>query len=135
MDTKLRDYYLTSQIKNAAPGQLLVMLYDCLIEQAELAEAAIGSSESLRDPSAASRSVSRCINMMTELTASLRPSEHPELCGTLRNLYIFFTKEFSEGFSKRDPQRIRAILPLIRELRGTWSEAYRRAGQAQLMMA
>ncbi|HEY0255878.1 MAG TPA: flagellar export chaperone FliS [Candidatus Methylacidiphilales bacterium] len=135
MDTKLRDFYLTSQVKNAAPGQLLVMLYDCLIDQAEHAEAAIASPEILRDPYPASQSVSRCINILTELSATLRPGEYPELCATLRNLYIFFTREFSESFSKRDPQRIRAILPLIRELRGTWSEAYRRAGHAQLMVA
>ena len=111
------------------------MLYDTLIEYAERADAEIATPSNPSDPLPASRAVSTCINIMTELSTSLRPSVNPELCGTLRDLYIFFTREFSEAFAKREPKRIRAILPLIRGLRNAWSEAYHRAGQAQVLAA
>jgi len=135
MDQKLRHFYLEAQIKNAPPGQLLIMLYDGLIDHAERADAEMSSPGKPNDPSAAARAISCCINIMTELTSSLRPNVDPVLCNTLRNLYLFFTKEFSEAFDKREPKRIRAILPLIRELRNAWSEAYRRSGQAQALVA
>jgi flagellar protein FliS len=135
MDQKLRNFYLEAQVRNAPPGQLLIMLYDGLIDHAERADAAMSPTEHPIDPSAASRAVSCCINIMTELNSSLRPSVDPVLCATLRHLYLFFTKEFSEAFDKREPKRIRAILPLIRDLRNAWSEAYRRAGQAQALVA
>jgi flagellar secretion chaperone FliS len=135
MDQKLRNFYLDTQIKNAPPGQMLIMLYDGLIDNAERAELAMSSPEDSNEPGSAANCVSRCINIVTELHSSLRPSENPELCRTLRNLYVFFTREFSEAFDRREPKKIKAILPLIRELRNTWSEAYRRSGQAQLLVA
>jgi flagellar protein FliS len=135
MDLKLRNFYLEAQIKNASPGQLLIMLYDGLLDNAERAETAISTIDTTCDPLEASHCVSRCINLMTELTVSLRPEEDPGLCTTLRNLYVFFTKEFSEAFDKRDPARIRAIVPLIRGLRDAWSEAYRRSAFAQVAVA
>jgi flagellar biosynthetic protein FliS len=133
MDEKLRNFYVEAQIKNAPPGQLLIMLYDGLIDHAERAEAAL--SESSPNIVEAAHSVSRCIKIMTELISALRPDESPELCGTLRNLYVFFTKEFSETLEKREPKKIRAVLPLIKDLRGAWTEAYRRSGQTHALVA
>jgi flagellar protein FliS len=127
MDDRLRNFYLESQVNNASPGQMLIMLYDCLVEQAEVAE-----SEISNNPSLAAHAISRCINIMRELSASLRHEVEPSLCATLSNLYLFFTRELSEALEKREPRRIRAILPLILELRATWIKADKQAGQAQL---
>jgi flagellar protein FliS len=135
MDQRLRNFYLESQIKNASPGQLLIMLYDGLIQFAEQADTEIAAPEIPGDFSPAGRSVSRCIDIMTELSTSLNHSVDPGLCGTLGDLYLFFTKEFSEAFEKREPKKIRAILPLIRDLRGAWVTADRRASQLQFATA
>lgn len=129
MSQKLRNFYLESQVNNATPGQLLVMLYDGLIEHAETADVEISSPEMAANPSSASRAISRCIDILTELNTCLRHNVEPSLCATLSDLYLFFTKEFSQAFDKREAKRIRAILPLIRELRGAWFEADRRANQ------
>ena len=135
MDEKLRKYYLESQVKNAAPGQMLIMLYDGLIQQAERADSEISSPENLNDPSPASLATSRCIDIMTELNRSLNFDVDPALCSRLSGLYRFFTREFSEAFSKREPKRIRDILPMIRDLRNTWFEADRRANRFQAVAA
>ena len=135
MDQRLRNFYLEAQINNASSGQLLIMLYDHLIQHAERADTEISSPENPNDLSQASHSVSRCIDIMTELSTSLKHSVDPLLCGTLRDLYLFFTREFSEAFDKREPGKIRAILPLIRELRNAWCTAQRRAGHSQALAA
>jgi len=135
MDERLRNYYLESQVKNASPGQMLIMLYDCLIQQAELADAELTSPEKPGDVSLAAQAVSRCINIMSELSTSLKYEENAPLCGTLRDLYQFFTRQFSDAFAKYDPKKIQAILPLIRELRNAWVAADKRAGQIQFATA
>ena len=73
MDEKLRRYYLESQVKNASPGQMVVMLYDLLIKNAERAEAEFTSPENPDDPSLAAKAITGCIDIMKELTSSLRP--------------------------------------------------------------
>jgi len=130
-DQKLRNFYIESQIKNATPGQALIMLYDGLIQNAENADAEISSPEIVKNQSTASRAITRCIDILTELNTCLRPSIEPSLCATLSDLYLFFTRELSQAFEKREPKKIRAILPLIRQLRGAWFEADRRSNQFQ----
>jgi flagellar protein FliS len=125
MDQKLRIFYLENQIKNASPGQLLIMLYDGLIQNAESAATELSVSDNSVARVEASRSVSRCIDIMTELNTCLRPEHDPKLCSTLTDLYTFFTREFSEAYDKVEPKRIQAILPLIRELRTAWFQADR----------
>ena len=135
MDQKLRNFYLESQIKNASPGQLLIMLYDGLIQNAEQADAEMTSPETSGDAVSISSAVSRCINILTELNTCLDYSVDATLCGTLSDLYRFFTQELSEAFSQRDPKRVRNILPLIRGLRDTWVQADRKANQVQFAAA
>jgi flagellar biosynthetic protein FliS len=79
--------------------------------------------------------VSRCIDIITELSSSLRPEVDPELCSTLGNLYAFFARQFAQALASSDPGRITSILPLLRELNETWTKAERMAGQAQLVAA
>ena len=131
MDQRLRNFYLETQINNASPGQMLVMLYDGLIQNAERADSEMTSPETMNDRSSAARAVTRCINIMTELTRCLNHSVDPVLCSLLSDLYLFFTKEFADALDSFDPKRIRAILPLIHDLRNTWSEADRHASRLQ----
>jgi flagellar secretion chaperone FliS len=135
MDQKLRNFYLEAQINNASSGQRLVMLYDGLIQFAENADAEMTSPEKANDPRPAGSTIARCIDILTELSTSLQPSVEPKLCAQLNDLYLFFTRQFSEAFDRREPKKIQAILPLIRDLRNTWVEADRRAGQATLLEA
>jgi flagellar protein FliS len=135
MTQKLRNFYLESRIKNAAPGQLLIMLYDALVEQAEMADRELSLPDSAKDSLLATRCITRCIDIMTELNTCLDHSVDPVLCTTLSDLYLFFTREFSSSLSTREPRRIRAILPLIRELRGAWFQADRDANKFQPVAA
>jgi flagellar protein FliS len=131
MDQRLRDYYTETQVNNATPGQLLIMLYDCLLEHAELAAQEIHAPSAPGDMRPAARQVSWCINVLTELGTSLRHGVKPELCSQLNDLYHFFTRQLSEALETHQADKIREIVPLIQKLRNTWVEADRRAGKAQ----
>jgi flagellar protein FliS len=135
MTQKLRNFYLESQIKNATPGQMLIMLYDALIDHAEVADKEISVPESSTDPLLAAHSVTRCIDILNELNTTLDRNVDPILCSTLSDLYLFFTKEFSEALERREPRKIRAILPMIRDLRGAWHQADREANKFQPIAA
>jgi len=129
MDQRLRDYYIDSQVNNATPGQLLVMLYDCLLEHAEIAAQEISAPATPGDYRQAARQVTWCINVLTELSTCLRHGVEPKLCALLGDLYRFFTRQLSEALEARQAEKIREILPLIQKLRSTWVEADRRAGK------
>jgi len=131
MDQRLRNFYIEANVNSASPGQLLVTLYDALIEQAESAEMELSAPENAQDRSKAARAVSRCINIITELSAALRPEYDPNLCGTLSRLYCFFTRELSAALERAEAQRVRAILPLFRQLRNSWSQALKITEQSR----
>ncbi len=123
---RLRAFYLETQVNNSSPGQRLVMLYDGLLEFAESAETHIAAPADPGSTAQASRYICRCIDILTELSTSLRHEFDPVLCGTLHDLYVFFSREFSAAFEKREVKKIRAIVPLIRQLREAWATAERR---------
>jgi len=135
MNDKIRSFYLEAKVNSASSSQMLIMLYDGLIEQAEIAEAELSAQSSPDQGAQAAQAVSRCINIITELISTLKFSVNPEFCGTLKGLYVFFTREFSEASAKRAPKKIRAILPLIRELRDAWVQADRRPSEFQVVTA
>jgi flagellar protein FliS len=123
MDQRLRNFYLEASVKNAAPGQLVVMLYDALVQNAERAETEIAASANAVDRTQAAHAVSRCIDIMAELKSSLKYDVDPVLCGRLSDLYCFFIRELSEALEKWLPEKIHAILPLLRNLREAWTKA------------
>jgi flagellar biosynthetic protein FliS len=118
-------------VSGATPGQLLIMLYDLLIEHAEAADTELSAPESPAKFAAAAKEVTFCIKVLTELTASLRRRENPDLCATLGGLYEFFTHEFYAALDAGTPKKVRDILPMIRQLRDAWAGADRLAAKAK----
>jgi flagellar biosynthetic protein FliS len=132
MDERLRHFYLESRIKNASSGELLLMLWESLVENAEKAESEIGSPVGSPERTSATCSIAQCINIITELSTALRHEIDPGLCATLSNLYCYFAREFSAALRTGDPRKIGTILPMLRELKAAWEKAQKTAGQAQL---
>ncbi len=114
---------------------MLIMLYDGLIQSAEKADTEMSVPDNCGDKILAAQSVTRCIDIITELNSSLNHGVDASLCSTLSDLYRFFVQELSGAFSQCEPGRIRNILPLIRELRNAWFEADRKANRVQFAAA
>jgi flagellar biosynthetic protein FliS len=135
MDQRLRYFYEETRIKNASPAEMLVMLYDYLVQKAETAESELVAPAGSEQRAQAPRTISHCIDIITELSSALRPEHDPALCANLGNLYRFFAGQFSEALAKSDAGKIGAILPLLRKLRATWMQAQKISGKAQLIAA
>jgi flagellar biosynthetic protein FliS len=135
MDQRLRHFYEENRIKNASPAEMLVMLYDYLVQKAETAESEIAAPAGSEERAGAARTVSHCIDIVTELSSALRPEHDPLLCANLGNLYRYFAGQFSEALAKSDAKKIGAILPLIRKLRAAWTQAQKTSGKGQLVAA
>jgi flagellar biosynthetic protein FliS len=132
MDQRLRQFYNESRVKNASPGQLLVLLYDDLVQSAEIAENQIAAAAGSPDRDQAPLAISRCLRAVTQLSAALRPEHDPMLCSNLNSLYHFFAHEFSEALAKNEPRRIGAILPLLRKLQTAWAQVQKMSINAQV---
>jgi len=134
-DERLRNFYLESRIKNASPGAVLVILYEALVENAEIAESEIAAPANSEARARATLSVKICIDILTELTTALRHEVDPTLCSTLGNLYYYFTRQLSQALTESDPKKVGVILPLLRQLEGAWTKAHKISSQAQLTSA
>ena len=117
MNQNVSRAYVSSSVKSATPGQLVIMLYDGLIRFATDARDAMEEGRPSADL------INRCIRILTELNTCLRPDVAPEFCDRLSNLYEFYTMELSRAMHRNHPQIITAILPMIAELRDAWQEA------------
>jgi len=133
MDNRLRNFYTENLVKNASPGQLLVILFDDLVRSAEIAEIEFASPAGSIERGQVAFTIARCINLITELSAALRPEHDPQLCATLQNLYRFFAGQFSEALAKNDGSKIGAILPLLRKLRSAWTQAQKTVSREQFV--
>ncbi len=117
-----RQQYLQIKVSNASQEDLLIMLYDGLIQYIEEA------IESLHGPVDKFRVANRIawsIDILTELNRTLRQEANPELCTELKRLYLFFTRELSAALDELNSTRLEAILPLIQDLREAWDTAKR----------
>jgi flagellar protein FliS len=123
-DDRLRNFYLESRIKNASPGALLVLLYESLVENAEIAESEITAPVGSEGRARATLSIKICIDIITELSSSLRHEIDPDLCSRLSGLYYFFTRQLAQALADSDPRKIGAILPLARQLKEAWTKAH-----------
>jgi flagellar protein FliS len=133
MDERLRYFYLETRVKNASPGQLLIMLFDALVENSEAAETELAAPPGTEERERAPRRIGRCLDIITELSTSLRHEVDRDLCASLGNLYAFFARQFAEALTQSEPGKVRAILPLLRELNLTWIQAEKISAQAQLV--
>ncbi len=113
--------YLLSQVRSATPCGLVIMLHDGLIRFASEASEAMQLENSGRSVRAAT-AIDHCIRILTELNTSLRFDVDPELCGTLSNLYAFFTQELSRALHENTPEPISRMIHLVQELRATWCQ-------------
>ena len=123
MNPNLSRAYVSTTVKSATPGQLVIMLYDGLIRFATDARDAMEEGRSSADL------INRCIRILTELNTCLRPDIAPEFCQRLSHLYEFYTMELSRAMHRNHPQIITAILPMIAELRDAWQDAEKQLGE------
>ncbi len=105
--------YRGVQVATCSPVQLLVMMYDGVLRFVHEADAALGR----RDRARVGDRIGKALAILEELSATLDPSQAPELCENLLGLYTFSRERLLEANLHQDPARLADVLAVLTPLR------------------
>jgi len=112
---RARRAYLESRVRGADPQDLLVMLYEGLLQSVQFGERALRDE----DWAAAQESLSRARRIVTYLLTSLR-KEGGQISDHLQRLYVFCFENIGRANLERRPELLPAVIKVVRELSGAW---------------
>ncbi len=110
--------YKKTQIATANQGKLIVMLYDGIIKFLNIAI----ENMNPKTYDVANSNIIKAQDIITELLLSLNMRDGGEISQNLFNLYLYFKKVLLEANIKKDPETIKGILKLIKDLRDAWDK-------------
>lgn len=111
--------YLSVQVNSSTPEQLLVLLYNGAIRFLNEAEDAMTEGRIAQRGAL----ISRTINILTELSASLDHEVGGEISANLEALYLFMNRELMLANLKDDAERLIRVRQMLVGLRDTWDQA------------
>jgi flagellar secretion chaperone FliS len=120
--------YVTTQVGTADRLQLVIMLYDGAISF-------IGQArQKMLDKESAAKGVliSRALDIIAELNASLNFQAGKELATNLFHLYNFMTGHLTKANLNWDLQALDEVLEMIQKLREAWVEVANRSRRGEL---
>ncbi|MBI3992167.1 MAG: flagellar export chaperone FliS [Candidatus Lambdaproteobacteria bacterium] len=122
--------YQKAAVSTIDQRKMIIMLYDGAIKFLSIAV------EKLAKPDlyAAHTNMVRGKSIIAELLASLNLEDGGEIAVNLQRLYAYMFGELIDANLEKDPQRIVAVIELLKELRSGWQaigpEAERKAAQS-----
>jgi len=111
--------YQRVQAQTASPERLMVLLFQKA--RMHLIEAALAIENGR--PLESNDPLFKAANIVTELRATLKPEEAPELCQQLGDLYDFILIRIHAGQTQRDNQAIREAEAVFQPLVDAFSGA------------
>ena len=111
------DLYKTQSLSTLAQGELLVKMFDEMIKQCKMAELALekGRKGVEHDP------LIKAQTLISALVASL--DDRYPISNELRELYVFFAHQLRDANLEKDVTKIKAVVPLLKDLRATFEQA------------
>ncbi|HET7486354.1 MAG TPA: flagellar export chaperone FliS [Acidimicrobiales bacterium] len=119
----LRDRYVGNVIDTVSPGRLVVMLYDRLVQDLMVAEAALAA----RDLKSASDALLHAQEIVLELRSGLDVNAWSGGPG-LAQLYVFIYDQLLAANVQKDAERVAQCRGLVEPMRDAWAEAARVLG-------
>lgn len=110
--------YKEAGVMTASPAQLVVMLYDGAGRFLRQAAAAMDEG----DVGRANQRLQRGEAIVQELLDTLDFEQGGEVATGLRDLYLFSLRHLSEARIARDATKVREVIRILGELRGSWAE-------------
>ena len=117
--------YLKTKVLTADPAHLRLMLFEGAIKFAEQAKAGLESD----DYEALYTGITRCQEILLELTNSLEPRHHPDLCQKLSSLYTYMYTRLMAATTERDARIVDEVLKLLRYEHETWAMVLERLAE------
>jgi flagellar secretion chaperone FliS len=108
--------YLEVGVRTANPIQLIVILYDAAICSLREAREYIER----KDIENRSRSVNKCISIISELQSSLNLKNGGTIADSLNRLYTYMKGRIFTANAQQNPQPLEEIESLLENLRSAW---------------
>lgn len=112
--------YRRIDVSTANQGRLIVMLYDGILRQIDIAERELESAEPSLDT--VHNALTKVQEILTELQVSLDLEQGGEIAFNLQRLYYYFNKRLREANLEKSAAPLREIRPQILSLRDAWSQ-------------
>ena len=110
--------YREVAVKTATPMQLIVMLYDAAICSIQEAQKQIAQ----KDIEGRSRSINRCISIISELQSCLNLKAGGEIARSLDRLYDYMKRRIFRANVDQSAQPLIETEALLENLRSAWTE-------------
>jgi len=114
--------YKSNSVNFASKDQLLLMLVEGAAKFSKIGRQAIVD----KDVKKAHENIVKTQNIFYELMATLDASKVGEWAESLMKVYEFIARRLADANIKKSEEIMNEVIPLIDDVRDTWSEAYKR---------
>jgi flagellar secretion chaperone FliS len=119
-NTNAYNVYKNNSINYASKDKLLIMLLDGAVNFSKIARQAIVDREITK----AHDNIIKTQNIFYELMNTLDVSQGGEWAKSLMKVYDFIVYRLVDANMKKDLEIMNEVIPLIEDIRDTWTEAY-----------
>lgn len=115
--------YRTNAILTASPGQLVLMLYDGVLNSLALAQEAFKQPETdVRRIEIINQQLLKAQSILTELQAGLNLEAGGDFAKTMHRLYDYHNRRLFEANLRKQVEPIVEVERLVRDLRDAWAQ-------------
>ena len=110
--------YTNTKINTATPLDLVIMLYDGAIDYLNKTSYNMDKGDFSRK----AEFMSKAINIISELAASLNMEDGKEVARNLQELYIYMLNTITSANIDNNVEKINHVVGLLKNLRSAWQE-------------
>ncbi len=108
--------YQNTAVTTQSKGRLIVMLYEGAIKFCNLAIKEIEA----QNWDEKGKYINKAMDIIFELNAVLDMEAGGEIAANLRKLYCFMDNNLAQANTNKDPEKIREVIKLMKELNESW---------------
>jgi len=109
--------YLSDRVQTASPVELIGLLYETALQAVAEALRCLHSGDIL----GRGRAITKALEMLSELRASLRVDVHPEYSSTLAGLYGYLQRQLIRAHSEQADSILQEATRLLQTLLEGWN--------------
>jgi flagellar secretion chaperone FliS len=115
--------YRANAVLTASPGQLVLMLYDGALKALALATQAFEETPANHSRFAViNHQLLKAQRILAELQGGLNMEEGGDFAQTMNRLYDYYNRRLFEANLRKQPDPVREVEGLLREVRNAWAE-------------
>ena len=108
--------YIDNSVIGSNPVQLVIAMYEKAIESTQQARSCLESG----DVWSRSKAISKSVNILAELIASLNTEVSSEVGRNLDRLYHYMQRRLQEAHLKKSPEPLTEVEGLLKNLLSAW---------------